>query len=101
MQLLSTRSVEASSLRTQRMLSLAQQFDKLRCKTRLLGPLDTISVIPTRYPFYWCINKLGWTVEKTLSGQHRIHSRNGHFQLEHIWQGVDYLRPVGTDWWEA
>lgn len=98
--ILSTIDIEAAGLRSERMASLADQFEKLRCKTNIQGPIDKMSVIPTKYPFAWCIKKLGWTVEETKSGQHHIYSGNGAFKLEHIWRGVDYLIPIGADWYE-
>ncbi len=98
------RSVEKANIRGDRMESLAAEFRKLKCRVDVKpgiipGDVSNIRVIATKYPFDWCIKHLGWQTTEVMSGQHRIYARNdGSFQLELVWRGANYLKPIGSDW---
>lgn len=94
---------ELSSLESDRLESLADEFKKLKCRvdiTRTLhNEITRLRVVPLKYPFRWCINKLGWDTEpKVSSVTGGVYSRDGAFRLKYIWQGAYFLMPIGEDW---
>ena len=93
-----TQNEETSSLRQERLESLAVEFRKLKCRADVTGDRK-LRVTATKYPFKWCIERLGWRVIKSTDGQHRVYAReDGSFKLNYLWQGMDFLFPVGPDW---
>lgn len=94
---------ELSSLQSDRLESLAAEFKKLKCLVSIAktprGEITRLRVIPVKYPFRWCINKLGWTLEpKVSSVTGGVYSRNGAFKLKYVWQGAYFLMPASEDW---